>query len=59
MLYTPIDGGHTWPGGKPIKPEWRVGPTLDSIDASRVMWDFFREHPHPRWEDARTTNEER
>ena len=29
-------------GGKPVTPEWHVGPT---IDASSLMWKFFREHP--------------
>jgi polyhydroxybutyrate depolymerase len=43
-LYTIHGGGHTWPGGKPM-PEWLVGPTSRSIDATREMWAFFREHP--------------
>ncbi len=44
VLYTIRGGGHSWPGGKPI-PEWMVGPTTRSIDATRQMWAFFREHP--------------
>jgi polyhydroxybutyrate depolymerase len=44
VLYTVLGGGHTWPGGKPL-PEWRVGPNSSSIDATSVMWAFFREHP--------------
>jgi polyhydroxybutyrate depolymerase len=43
VLYTVEGGGHTWPGGGPL-PEWFVGPTSHSIDASRVMWAFFAEH---------------
>jgi polyhydroxybutyrate depolymerase len=43
-LYTIQGGGHTWPGGKAL-PEWFVGPTSRSIDATRLMWEFFREHP--------------
>jgi polyhydroxybutyrate depolymerase len=43
VLYTIQGGGHTWPGGGPM-PEWYVGRTSHSIDASRLMWDFFREH---------------
>jgi polyhydroxybutyrate depolymerase len=46
VLYTVRGGGHTWPGGKPL-PEWMVGPTSRSIDASRQMWAFFREHRLP------------
>jgi polyhydroxybutyrate depolymerase len=44
VLYTIREGGHSWPGGKPI-PEWMVGRTSRSIDATRQMWAFFREHP--------------
>ena len=43
VLYTIEGGGHTWPGGKPM-PEWFVGTTSNSIDASSQMWAFFREH---------------
>ncbi len=46
-LYTLLGGGHSWPGGKP-PPEWRVGTTNTSIDATSQMWAFFREHPLPR-----------
>ena len=44
VLYTIHGGGHTWPGGKPL-PEWFVGTTSRSIDATSRMWEFFREHP--------------
>jgi len=44
VLYTIRGGGHTWPGGGPL-PEWFVGPTSQSIDASSLMWAFFRAHP--------------
>ncbi|MCA1826515.1 MAG: PHB depolymerase family esterase [Myxococcales bacterium] len=44
VLYTVQGGGHTWPGGTPM-PEWFVGRTSDSIDASSLMWEFFRQHP--------------
>jgi polyhydroxybutyrate depolymerase len=43
VVYTVRGGGHTWPGGKPM-PEWFVGPTSRSIDATSLMWAFFREH---------------
>ena len=36
-------GGHTWPGGPPL-PAWLAGPTSRSLDATREMWAFFREH---------------
>jgi polyhydroxybutyrate depolymerase len=44
VLYTVRGGGHTWPGGGPL-PEWFVGRTTRSIDATSLMWTFFREHP--------------
>jgi len=47
VLYTVQGGGHTWPGGTPL-PEWFVGRTTRSIDATRLMWAFFRDHPLQR-----------
>jgi polyhydroxybutyrate depolymerase len=47
VLYTIVEGGHTWPGGR-LQPEWTLGTTSHSIDASSTMWDFFREHPLPK-----------
>jgi len=44
ILYTVEGGGHTWPGGKPL-PERMVGRTTGEINASRVMWEFFVQHP--------------
>ena len=44
VLYTVRGGGHTWPGGKPL-PQWFAGRTTQSIDATSLMWAFFREHP--------------
>lgn len=49
VLYTVQGGGHTWPGGGPL-PAWFVGRTSDGVDATRVMWAFFREHPLQRQE---------
>jgi polyhydroxybutyrate depolymerase len=43
VLYTLRGGDHSWPGGKPL-PQWMVGPTSNSIDATGQMWAFFREH---------------
>jgi len=46
VLYTVEGGGHSWPGGGPL-PEWLVGPTSHSVDATSLMWDFFRQHRLP------------
>lgn len=42
-LYTIEGGGHTWPGGE-VLPEWFLGPTTRSVDASALMWHFFSSH---------------
>ena len=47
VLYTIQGGGHTWPGGAPM-PEWLVGRTSRGVDATSLMWAFFREHPLPK-----------
>jgi polyhydroxybutyrate depolymerase len=44
VFYTVEGGGHTWPGG-PDMLKFITGPTCHSIDASRLMWDFFEQHP--------------
>jgi polyhydroxybutyrate depolymerase len=44
IFYSIAGGGHSWPGGDPI-PAWIVGRTSQSIDATRVMWEFFQTHP--------------
>ena len=46
VLFTIHGGGHTWPGGLPL-PAWFLGPTSQSVDATRQMWAFFQEHPLP------------
>lgn len=38
-------GGHTWPGApERSKLKSRVGNTSYDIDASQMIWEFFREH---------------
>jgi polyhydroxybutyrate depolymerase len=55
VLYTILGGGHSWPGGKP-PPEWFVGSTSNSVDASSQMWAFFREHPLRQTQSAAPPN---
>lgn len=47
VFYTIADGGHAWPGGKPL-PEFIVGKTTQEIDATRLMWEFFVEQTEKR-----------
>ena len=44
ILYTVEGGGHTWPGGRPL-PESMVGLTTREINATKLMWAFFAQHP--------------
>lgn len=44
VLYTLHGGGHTWPGGEPMS-AWFIGHTTQSVDASSLMWAFYRDHP--------------
>jgi polyhydroxybutyrate depolymerase len=44
VFYSVAGGGHTWPGGKAM-PAFIVGKTTRDVDASRLMWNFFAEHP--------------
>ena len=45
VLYTVKEGGHSWPGRGPPVPQWLMGSTTHSIDATSLMWTFYREHP--------------
>jgi polyhydroxybutyrate depolymerase len=47
VLYTIINGGHTWPGGPQYLPKALIGRTCRDIDANTVIWDFFSTHPKP------------
>jgi polyhydroxybutyrate depolymerase len=44
LLYTVLDGGHTWPGAAIDLPESVVGATSHEISANDLMLDFFEAH---------------
>ncbi len=44
VLYRVEGEGHQWPGGRRVPAEWMIGKYSRSIDATREMWAFFREH---------------
>jgi polyhydroxybutyrate depolymerase len=45
VVYITVDGlGHAWPGGRSLLPESMVGRTSDRINATDIIWDFFRKH---------------
>lgn len=45
QLYTIVGGGHTWPGGLQYLPAALIGRTNRDIDASELIWAFFKAHP--------------
>jgi len=44
VFYEVKGGGHTWPGGTPKQPKQLLGNICFDIDASELMWDFFKSH---------------
>jgi polyhydroxybutyrate depolymerase len=38
-------GGHSWPGGAQYLPRMLAGRVCHDLDATAVIWDFFRAHP--------------
>ena len=45
-LYVIDGGGHSWPGSEFDRGIADiVGPTTNTIDATELIWTFFREHP--------------
>lgn len=44
ILYAIEGGGHTWPGSDHSLPERIVGKTSKDIDATEVIWNFFKKH---------------
>ncbi len=48
LLYTVLDGGHTWPGAAVDIPVDIVGVTTHAINANELMLDFFEAHPRDR-----------
>jgi polyhydroxybutyrate depolymerase len=43
--YLVYDGGHSWPGG--LRPTPRSDAPSTAIDATDVIWEFFKQHPRP------------
>jgi polyhydroxybutyrate depolymerase len=44
ILYKIDGGGHTWPGGLQYLPAFIIGRTSRDINASEVIWAFFKRH---------------
>lgn len=44
LVYKIEGGGHSWPGGLGFVAEEKLGRTTNDINASQLLWDFFRRH---------------
>ncbi|NJE00926.1 PHB depolymerase family esterase [Thermococcus sp. JdF3] len=44
VLYGVEGGGHTWPGGYQYLPRIIIGRTSRDMDASEIIWEFFKAH---------------
>lgn len=42
--YTITNGGHAWPGGFEYLPKIIIGITTKNLDASQVIWNFFKDY---------------
>jgi polyhydroxybutyrate depolymerase len=47
MLYRIEGGGHTWPGGRQYLPVRLIGRLCRDVNATEVIWQFFKSHPKP------------
>lgn len=47
VLYRIEGGGHTWPGGVQYLPRRVIGKLSRDIDATEIIWGFFRHHAKP------------
>ncbi|MBH0774764.1 alpha/beta hydrolase family esterase [Nocardia bovistercoris] len=46
QLYSIVGGGHVWPGtAATFSPAPLVGASTVAVDATELIWDFFRAHP--------------
>jgi polyhydroxybutyrate depolymerase len=44
VAYVIHGGGHTWPNGLRYLGEWAVGKVSHQLDATDVIWEFFKRH---------------
>lgn len=45
VLYTVVNGGHAWPGGKKTRAIGGYDAASQSLDATAIIWEFFKAHP--------------
>ncbi len=47
VFYKLNGGGHTWAGGSQYLPRIVIGDVCNDINATEVIWEFFKQHPKP------------
>ena len=47
VLYKLNGGGHTWAGGSQYLPRVVIGSVCREINATEIIWEFFKQHPKP------------
>ena len=45
VFYKLIGAGHTWPGGAQYLPRLAIGGVCREINATDIIWEFFKQHP--------------
>lgn len=43
VVYALREGGHNWPGGVDVTAHLKTGKLVTTVDASTLMWEFFRQ----------------
>ncbi|MFA5976484.1 MAG: PHB depolymerase family esterase [Elusimicrobiota bacterium] len=44
VLYKLMEGGPTWPDGKEVIHGWATGTLVQTVNASKIIWEFFKAH---------------
>jgi polyhydroxybutyrate depolymerase len=48
MMFITVEGmGHVWAGSDVVLPKFVVGKTTNKLNATDMIWDFFKRHPMP------------
>ena len=45
IVYTIHNLGHEWPGHGRVLPPALTGPDSNAVDATQLVWEFFKSHP--------------
>jgi polyhydroxybutyrate depolymerase len=48
VFYVVKNLGHEWPGRPRVLPRRLTGESSDAVDATALVWDFFKKHPREK-----------